>query len=64
VLGVVLELFVVEKKLLTRGEHKLHAAIVALQDSVDKFHGRFPKAGTTMEIGHELESLPVPLPCI
>jgi hypothetical protein len=62
VLGVVLELFVVEKKLLTRGEHKLRAAIVALQHSVDKFHGRFPKAGTT--IGHELESLPVPLPCL
>jgi hypothetical protein len=43
VLGVVLELFVVEKKLLTRGEHELCAAIGAFQHSVDEFHGRLPK---------------------
>jgi hypothetical protein len=44
VLGVILELFVVEKKLLTGSEHELGAAIVALQNSVDKFHGRLPQS--------------------
>jgi hypothetical protein len=58
-------LFVVEEKLLTRGEHKLDAAVTALQDSVDKFHGRLPQdQGLRFEIGHELESLPVPYPCL
>jgi len=42
-LGVVLELFVVKEQLLTSGEHKFCAAIVALQDSVDEFHDRLPK---------------------
>jgi hypothetical protein len=42
--GVVLELFVVEKQLLARRENKLGAAIVALQDSVDEFHGRLPRS--------------------
>jgi hypothetical protein len=42
-LGIVLELFVVEEKLLTGGENKFSAAVVALQDSVDKFHGRLPR---------------------
>jgi hypothetical protein len=42
-LGIVLELFIVKKQLLTGGEHELCAAIVALQDSVDKFHGRLPQ---------------------
>jgi len=41
--GVVLELFVVEKQLLTCGEHKLCAAVAALQNSVNEFHGRFPQ---------------------
>ncbi len=63
-LGIVLELFVVEKELLTGGENELCPAVVALQNSVDKFHGRFPKTGRTVEIGHELGSLPVPFPCL
>jgi hypothetical protein len=42
-LRIVLELFVVEKKLLTGGENKLSAAVIALQDSVGKFHGRLPR---------------------
>jgi len=46
VLGVVPELFVVEEHLLARGEHKLGAAIDALQNSVRKFHvAGFPKEG-------------------
>ena len=44
VLGVVLKLFVVEKQLLTRGEHKLNPAVRTLQHSVDKFHGRLPQS--------------------
>jgi hypothetical protein len=40
--GVVLELFIVEKQLLAGREHKLGAAIVALQYSVGEFHGRLP----------------------
>jgi hypothetical protein len=43
VLGVVLELFIVEEQLLTRSKNKLGAAIAALQDSVYKFHGRLPQ---------------------
>jgi hypothetical protein len=42
-LGVVLELLIVEKQLLARGEHKFFAAINALQDSIGKFHGRLPR---------------------
>jgi hypothetical protein len=47
VLGIVLELFIVEEELLARGEHEVNAAVSALQDSVDKFHGRFPKQERT-----------------
>jgi len=61
-LGIVLELFVVEKQLFTGGEHELRSAVVALQNSIDKFHGRFPKPGSTFDIGHDLESSPVPFP--
>jgi hypothetical protein len=38
VLGIVLELFVVEEELLARGEHKLGAAVTTLQNPVDEFH--------------------------
>jgi hypothetical protein len=51
VLGVVLELFVVEEKLLACGEHKLSAAITTLQHSVGKFHGRFPRNREIAESG-------------
>jgi hypothetical protein len=43
-LWIVLELLVVEKQLLTSGEHKFGAAVVALQNSIDKFHGRLPQS--------------------
>jgi len=42
VLGIVLELFIVEKQLLAGREHKVGTAIIALQYSVDEFHGRLP----------------------
>jgi hypothetical protein len=42
-LGIVLELFVVEEKLLTGGEDKLSAAVVAFEDSILEFHGRLPR---------------------
>jgi hypothetical protein len=45
VLGIVLELFIVKEKLLARRKHKLGAAVTALQNPVDEFHGRFPKQG-------------------
>ena len=48
VLGVVLELFLVEEKLLAGGEYKLSAAIAALQDSVLKFHGQLPLRRETL----------------
>ena len=45
VLGIVLELFVVEEKLLARSEDELGATVIALQNSVGKLHGRFPEKG-------------------
>jgi hypothetical protein len=44
-LGVVLKLFIVKEKLLTRGENELIAAVYALEDSILKFHGRLPREG-------------------
>ena len=43
VFGVILELFVVEKELLTGGEDKLSPAVITLQNSVGKFHGLLPR---------------------
>jgi hypothetical protein len=43
-LGVVLELLVVEKQLLARGEYKLGSAVTTLQDSINEFHGRLPQS--------------------
>jgi hypothetical protein len=42
-LGIVFEIFVVEKQLLACGKDELGATIAALQHSVDKFHGRLPQ---------------------
>jgi hypothetical protein len=42
VLGIVLELFIVEKDLLARCKHKLGAAVYTLEDSIGEFHGRLP----------------------
>jgi len=44
-LGVVLELLVVEEDLLACCEHKLRAAVDALQGSICEFHGRLPWQG-------------------
>jgi len=44
-LGVVLELLVVEEELLACCENKLGAAVNALQDSIGEFHGRLPSQG-------------------
>jgi hypothetical protein len=41
-LGVVLELFIVEEQLLACRENKLGAAVNTLQDSIGEFHGRLP----------------------
>jgi hypothetical protein len=60
-LGVIRKLFVVEKQLLAGREHKLGAAIDALQYSVGKLHGRLPKEGNYAEIGHDFERLAVPV---
>jgi hypothetical protein len=45
--GVVPELFVVEKYLLARCEHKLRAAVHTLQNSIGEFHGRLPLQGAS-----------------
>ena|SRR5579863_6384123 len=62
-LGIVLELFVVKKQLFTGGEHELRSAVVTLQNSIDKFHGRFPKAGrqskSAMNVGACRSRFPV-----
>jgi hypothetical protein len=42
-LGVILELFVVEKQLLARSEDEFLAAVNALQVAIRKFHGRLPR---------------------
>jgi hypothetical protein len=44
VLRLVLELLVVEKKLLAGGKDKLSSAVAARQNSVVKFHGLFPQS--------------------
>jgi hypothetical protein len=42
-LGIVFELLVVKEKLLARSKYELGATVIALQNSVRKFHGRLPK---------------------
>jgi hypothetical protein len=44
-LGVVLELLIVEEELLACSENKLGAAVNAFQDSIGEFHGRLPSQG-------------------
>jgi hypothetical protein len=43
VLGIVLELLIVEEELLAGSEDELGATVIALQNSVRKFHGRLPR---------------------
>jgi hypothetical protein len=61
VLGIVLELFVVEEKLFSGGEHKLRAAVIALQHSVCEFHDRFPRNRDLAESAIR-NTLSVPIP--
>ena len=42
-LGVVFEVFIVEKQLFACGENEFGTAIGAFQHSVDEFHGRLPQ---------------------
>src|SRR5580658_6555684 len=65
VLGVVFELFVVEKDLLAGRKHKLGAAVAALQYSIGKFHGQAtPNREEHRRIGHGPErDVPVTVPC-
>lgn len=64
VLGVVFELFVVEKHLLAGSEDKLGAAVYALQDSIREFHvARFPEQGRSPKIGQYMDLSPLPVPC-
>jgi hypothetical protein len=44
-LGVVLELLIVEEELLACSENKLGAAVNAFQDSIGEFHGRLASQG-------------------
>jgi hypothetical protein len=60
--GIVFELFIVEKQLLTRGEHKLCSAVTTLQQPVSKFHGRLPQKKECRLLGNQLERAPVPFP--
>ena len=55
VLGVVLELFIVKEDLLARGKDKFGAAVCALQNSIGEFHGRLPRTGKNIVIGHGSE---------
>jgi hypothetical protein len=41
-LGIVFELFVVEKKLLARGENEVVSAVDTLEDLIDELHDGFP----------------------
>jgi len=43
VLGVVLELLVVEEELFPGGEYEFSATVIALEDSILEFHGRLPR---------------------
>jgi len=51
-LGIVLEIFIVEEELLTRGEDEFRAAIDAFQYLIREFHGRLPRRRELAEIGH------------
>jgi hypothetical protein len=44
-LGIVLEILVVEEKLLTSGKDEFRTAVDTLEDLIRKFHGRLPRRG-------------------
>ena len=53
-LGVILEILVVEKELLTSGKDEFRTAINALEDLIDKFHGRLPRRGNLLKSAIDL----------
>jgi hypothetical protein len=60
-LGVILELFIVEEKLFAGCEHKISATVVALQYSVSEFH--WPASleqGKKMKSAKNVTKLPFP----
>lgn len=61
-LGVVFELFVVEKELLARRENEIGAAVYALQYAILEFHGRLPNRELDRS-GCSEENTAVPVPC-
>lgn len=62
-LGIVLELFVVEKNLLSCGEDKLSAAVDTCEDAIGKFHGRLPRSKDSSRNRPCTAGSPVPVPC-
>jgi hypothetical protein len=64
-LGVVLELLVVEKDLLARCKNKFGAAVRALQYSIMEFHvGRLPSNGDNHRNRPSWNACPVPDPSL
>jgi hypothetical protein len=57
VLGVVLELLVVEEELLACREYKLGAAVNTFEDSIGEFHGRLPSQGLSPKSAMALQEL-------
>jgi hypothetical protein len=62
-LGIVLEIFVVEKKLLARGEDEFRAAINALQYFIREIHGRLPRRRDLLKSAIDLICAG-PVPCL
>ncbi len=63
-LGVILELLIVEEELLACSENKFGAAVNAFQHSIGEFHGRLPSQGIPPKSATSLLNLPVPVPFI
>jgi hypothetical protein len=60
VLGIVLELFVVEEELLACCEYELGAAVNTLKDSIGEFHGRLLSQGLSPKSAMALQRLAGP----
>jgi len=57
VLGIVLELFVVEENLLAGGKHKVGAAVAAFEYSISKFHWpASPKQGGSPKSASDVQN--------
>jgi hypothetical protein len=64
VLGIIFELFIGKKELLSGSEDKLRPAIDALECSVGIFHGHFPEAGKYARSAMIAKNAPAPYPCL